>query len=62
MSDLPYASTDVCPSCGADAQRNRYQFSLVESPDWTTIHTGNLCENCYRKVVGFVRGTNASLE
>lgn len=34
----------------------------VESPDWTTIHTGNLCENCYQKVVGFVRGTNASLD
>ncbi len=51
---LPYASTEVCPSCGDDARQNRYRFSLVRSPDRTTIHTGNLCEGCYEEIVEFI--------
>lgn len=54
MTQLPYASTDVCPSCGSDAQRNRYRFSVVKSPARSTIHTGNLCEGCYEEVVEFI--------
>lgn len=63
VTTLPYASTDVCPSCGAETRKNRYRFSLVESPARTTIHTGNLCQGCYEEVVDFVRdGSHGSLE
>lgn len=54
MTTLPFASTSVCRKCGADVKSTHYQYSLVETPAHSNIHTGNLCENCFNKVVDMI--------
>jgi hypothetical protein len=56
---LRHVPSAACTRCGATTNPERFQYGLRDSTpaeEKGTVESGNLCEECFNKVLSTVRG------